>query len=112
MKHVLPNGIIPVATVVGMLLGLSMTGTIIVETVFNIPGLGTLLNSSIGLYDYSLTQGIVLVCAMIISAATLLTDIVYAFLDPRIKALYVSESKKKRKAIRAVHQAEEQKNEI
>lgn len=95
-RHVMPNGMIPVATAVGMMLGFAMTGTIIVETIFNIPGLGTLLNTSINMYDYNLTQGIVLVCAMIICAANLLTDIVYAFLDPRIKALYTSSGRKKR----------------
>ena len=79
-----------------------MTGTIIVETIFNIPGLGTLLNTSINMYDYNLTQGIVVVCAMIICVANLLTDLVYAFLDPRLKALYTAGSKpscrKKKKA--------------
>ena len=97
-KHVLPNGMIPVATTVGMMLGLSMTGTIIVETIFNIPGLGTLLNTSINMYDYNLTQGIVVVCAVIICCANLLTDIVYAFLDPRIKALYTNSGKRKKRS--------------
>lgn len=67
----LPNGMIPVATSVGMMLGFAMTGTIIVETIFNIPGLGTLLNTSINMYDYNLTQGIVVVCAMIICGVNL-----------------------------------------
>lgn len=95
-RHVLPNGMIPVATSVGMMLGFAMTGTIIVETIFNFPGLGTLLNTAIGRYDYTLIQGVVLVCAMIICAANLLTDIVYAFLDPRIKAQYTNSGKKAR----------------
>ncbi len=97
VHHVLPNGMIPVATSVGMMLGFAMTGTIIVETIFNIPGLGTLLNTSINMYDYNLTQGIVVVCAMIICAANLLTDLVYAFLDPRLKALYTAGSKSSRR---------------
>lgn len=96
-KHVLPNGMIPVATSVGMMLGFAMTGTIIVETIFNIPGLGTLLNTSINMYDYNLTQGIVVVCAMIICGANLLTDIVCAFLDPRLKAQFTSSGKKVRR---------------
>jgi peptide/nickel transport system permease protein len=89
-RHVLPNGIIPVATAVGLMAGLAMTGTIIIETIFNIPGLGMLLNKSIGLYDYILTQGIVLICAIIICGTNLLTDIMYAFMDPRIRALYTN----------------------
>lgn len=96
-KHVLPNGMIPVATSVGMMLGFAMTGTIIVETIFNIPGLGTLLNTSINMYDYNLTQGIVVVCAMIICGVNLLTDILCALLDPRLKAQFTSSGKKVRR---------------
>jgi peptide/nickel transport system permease protein len=105
-KHVLPNGMIPVSTSVGMMLGFAMTGTIIVETIFNIPGLGTLLNTSVNMYDYNLTQGIAIVCATIICGANLLTDLAYALLDPRIKSLYVNSTKKRKKKAKADTAAE------
>lgn len=92
-KHALRNGVIPVATAVGIMAGLAMTGTIIIETIFNIPGLGLLMNDAINQNDYILTQGIVLVCAFIICSMNLITDIVCAFLDPRIKAMYRGQSK-------------------
>ena len=102
--HALKNGIIPITTAVGITAGLAMTGTIIVETIFNIPGIGTLMNGAITKYDYILTQGIVLVCALIICGTNLITDIAYAFLDPRIKAMYVN-SMKKRQAAEAKQKA-------
>jgi peptide/nickel transport system permease protein len=95
-KHALKNGMIPVSTAIGIMAGLSMTGTIIIETIFNIPGLGTLMNTAISKDDYILTQGIVLVCAIIICGVNLLTDILYAFLDPRIKAQYTDSTRKKK----------------
>ena len=94
-KHVLPNGMIPVATSVGLMAGFAMTGTIIIETIFNIPGMGMLLNGAIGKYDYNLMRGVVVICALIICACNLLTDIVYAFLDPRIRAVYANSASKK-----------------
>ncbi len=87
-KHALPNAIIPVITAIGMTVGFAMTGTIIIETIFNIPGIGLLMSQAISSYDYNLTQGIVVVCALIISGCNLITDIIYAFIDPRIKAMY------------------------
>ena len=93
-KHTLKNALIPIITVVGMNLGLSMTGSVLCETIFNIPGLGLLMNSSISMRDFVTTQGCVLVCAFIISFMNLLTDLCYAFVDPRIKAQYKSPGKK------------------
>ena len=88
---------IPVATIVGMSLGVAMTGSIIAETIFNIPGLGLLMNSSINGKDYITVQGCVLVCAFIVTVMNLITDICYAFIDPRIKAQYTAGSKPKAK---------------
>ncbi|MCC8356846.1 MAG: ABC transporter permease [Oscillospiraceae bacterium] len=95
-KHALKNALIPVVTVIGLIMGVSVTGTIIIETVFNIPGLGLLIKNSIASNDYSTIQGCILVCALIISLLTLLTDIIYAVIDPRIKAQYEGQSRKKR----------------
>lgn len=94
-KHILPNGMIPVATSVGLMAGFAMTGTIIIESIFNIPGMGLLLNGAIAKYDYNLMRGIVVVCAIMICGCNLITDVVYAFLDPRIRAIYENSGKKK-----------------
>lgn len=96
--HALKNALIPVVTVIGLIMGASVTGTIIIETVFNIPGLGLLIKNSIGSSDYITVQGCVLVCAFIISLLTLITDIVYAFIDPRIKSQYENQSKYARRS--------------
>ena len=87
-KHTLKNALIPILTVVGMNFGLSMTGSVICETIFNIPGLGLLMSSSISQRDFITTQGCVLVCAFIICIVNLITDLCYAFVDPRIRAQY------------------------
>lgn len=102
--HVLPNGMIPVATSVGIMAGFAMTGTIIIETIFNIPGMGMLLNGAIGKYDYNLMRGVVVVCALIICVCNLLTDLIYAFLDPRIRAVYANSAGQK--SIRRLMKAE------
>lgn len=94
-RHALKNALIPVITVVGMNIGIGMTGSVIVETIFNIPGLGLLMRSTILLNDFITTQGCVLICAFIIACMNLVTDLCYAAVDPRIKAQY-STSKKRR----------------
>ena len=93
--HVLKNGLIPVVTVVGMMIATSMTGTIIVETIFNINGLGLLIYSAIISKDFVVVQGSVIVCALIISVMNLITDVAYAYIDPRIKAQYVQKKKRR-----------------
>lgn len=95
LKHVMQNSLIPVVTVIGSLLGHCVTTGVISETIFNIPGLGSLMNSSITGKDYITTQGCVLVCAFIISVFNMLTDLMYAVIDPRIKAQYSRSSKRK-----------------
>ena len=97
MHHVLKNGLIPVATVIGMMIGISMTGTIIVETIFNISGMGLLMYQSIMSNDTITVQGCVIVCAFIVTAMNLLTDIAYAFIDPRIRAQYVGAARRERR---------------
>ncbi len=84
-KHALKNAMIPVVTIVGMQLGGLMTGAILTETVFCIPGLGRLAYDGIYYRDYTLIQGTVLFTAVVFVVANLLVDISYAFLDPRIR---------------------------
>ena len=94
--HVLKNGLIPVVTVIGQMAGTSMTGTVIVENIFNISGLGLLMYNAITSNDYITTQTTVIVCAFIVTIVNLLADISYAFIDPRIKAQYENSGRKKK----------------
>ena len=84
-KHVLKNGLIPVVTVLGLQFGVLLAGAIITERVFSWPGVGSLLVDSISERDYKLTQGCILVIAATYVMVNTVTDIVYRFLDPRIK---------------------------
>lgn len=84
-KHVLKNGLIPVVTVLGLQFGVLLAGAIITERVFSWPGVGSLLVDSISERDYKLTQGCILVIATTYVMVNTATDIVYRYLDPRIK---------------------------
>ena len=87
-RHVLPNAMIPVVTVIGYNFGHSLTGAILVETVFAWPGLGSLFITSIGNRDYPVLVGIFLLTALAVVIANLVTDILYAALDPRVRSSY------------------------
>lgn len=87
-RHVLPNALIPVVTVIGYNFGYSLTGAILVETVFAWPGLGNLFITSIGNRDYPLLQGIFLLTAIAVVIANVVTDVLYAALDPRVRSSY------------------------
>jgi len=84
-KHVLKNGLIPVVTVLGLQFGVLLAGAIITEKVFAWPGIGSLLVDSIAERDFKLTQGCILVIATTYILVNTATDLVYRFLDPRIK---------------------------
>lgn len=84
-KHVLKNGLIPVVTVIGLQFGVLLAGAIITERVFSWPGVGSLLIDSISERDYKLTQGCILVIAATYVLVNTMTDLLYRFLDPRIK---------------------------
>ncbi len=84
-KHALKNALIPVITIAGLQFGFLLSGTIIVETVFNFPGLGWLLIQSINARDYPMLQGLMLVFALEFLIINLLVDLLYGFVDPRIK---------------------------
>ena len=95
LRHALPNALIPIITIVGNGMGMMLGGTVIIENVFSIPGVGSYMTSAINQRDYPLVMGGVLVLGLIFSLIMLLVDIVYAYVDPRIKAQY--ESKRRRK---------------
>ncbi|MCB1057113.1 MAG: ABC transporter permease [Acidobacteria bacterium] len=85
VRHALRNALVPVVTIVGLQFGALLTGAIITETIFSWPGLGRLLIQAIRLRDYPLVQGCVLVIAVTYVLVNLVTDVMYAFLDPRIR---------------------------
>lgn len=85
LRHALKNALIPVLTVVGLLLGTIVSANVILETIFNIPGIGLWVVNAIGQSDYPVIQGVVLVVAVILVFVNLLVDITYAWLDPRIR---------------------------
>jgi ABC-type dipeptide/oligopeptide/nickel transport system permease component len=85
LKHALKNSLIPVVTVIGLQFGTLLAGAIITETIFSWPGIGRLTIQAINSRDYPLVQGCILMIATTYVAVNLLTDLVYGFLDPRIK---------------------------
>ncbi len=85
LKHALKNSLIPVITLMGIGLGLVFGGSVLVETVFAIPGIGRLLVTSVFAQDYIVVQSGTLVIAFIIILSNLLVDISYGWLDPRIR---------------------------
>jgi len=84
-RHALKNALIPVVTVVGLNFGALLGGSVITEQVFNLPGLGTLLLASIDRRDYPVIQAIVLLISVIYVVINLLVDLLYGFLDPRVR---------------------------
>ena len=83
-KHVFRNAILAVVAVYGVNLAYLISGTVLVENVFSLPGLGTLLVSSVASRDYPVVQGVTLLFAVLIVAINLVTDITQAALDPRV----------------------------
>ena len=85
LKHVLRNAMLPVLTVVGLQFGALLAGSIITETIFSWPGLGTLMVKAIQTRDYPVVQGCVLVIALSYVLVNLFTDLLYGVIDPRIR---------------------------
>ncbi len=93
-KHALPNALMPIITVAGARLAVIFGGSVITETVFSIPGVGSYMIGAINTRDYNIVRGSVLFLAIIFSLCMLLVDITYALVDPRIKAQYSSSKRK------------------
>lgn len=83
-RHLLKNALIPIVTVIGPVLAVLLVGSLIVETIFSIPGIGRLLVQGISQRDYSLIMGTTLLYAFVIAMLNLIVDVLYAFIDPRI----------------------------
>jgi len=88
VSHALRNALIPIVTVIGLQFGALLGGAIMAETVFGISGLGRLMIDAIKQRDYPIVQGVVLFVAVTFSLVNLLIDIIYGFIDPKIKAKY------------------------
>lgn len=84
-RHALKNAMIPVVTIIGLEVGQILGGAVITETVFAVPGVGRLMVDSIFFRDYPVVQGALLIMALGVLISSLTTDLVYAYLDPRIK---------------------------
>ena len=87
-RHALGNAMIPIVTVVGLQFGYLLGGAVLTESIFAIPGVGRLMVDAIKTKDYPIVQGGVLFIAVTFSFVNLLVDILYAFLDPRIRSQY------------------------
>ncbi len=84
-RHALPNAVIPVLTVIGLELGMLLGGAVVTETVFSWPGVGKLAADAVSARDYQVTQGVVLLLATVFVLLNLFVDILYAFVDPRVR---------------------------
>lgn len=85
LRHVLRNGALPILTVIAQSFGLLLSGAIVIEVVFNIPGIGQLTINAITRRDYPVIQGVVLTTALIYFVINLLVDLLYGVVDPRIR---------------------------
>ncbi len=84
-KHALKNVMIPLVTVFGIILSLSLSGTVVIETVFSLPGMGRLIVNAIQRRDYPVIQGGLLLTASALVLVNLVVDLLYAWLDPRVR---------------------------
>ena len=85
MRHALKNALIPVATVVGLQTGSLLGGAVLTETIFAWPGIGKLLVDAVVQRDIPVVQGIVMLTALLFVLINLLVDLLYAYLDPRVR---------------------------
>lgn len=96
-RYVLPNALIPLIQVCGDSFGSSLGGTVVIENVFSIPGIGQYMVQAIGGRDYAIIRSTVVVLSVCFSLVMLIVDLFFAFVDPRIKAQYEGSSKRRRK---------------
>jgi peptide/nickel transport system permease protein len=84
-RHALKNSLLPVVTVIGMMARVTIGGQVLIETVFNIPGMGRLAVEGLQNQDYAVVQGVILLTAVIVTTINLIVDLSYGWLDPRIR---------------------------
>lgn len=85
IRHAVRNGIIPVVTLAGMGIPMILGGQVLIETVFNIPGMGRLAVNALFSQDYAVTQGVILIMSTVIVLSNLLVDLSYGWIDPRVR---------------------------
>lgn len=85
VSHALKNALIPVVTIIGLQTGRLLGGAVVVEQIFSIPGVGRLAIDSINYRDFPMVQGVILILAIAVLVANLITDVLYAYIDPRIR---------------------------
>ena len=83
--HALRNAIIPVVTILGLQLTVMVSGTVVLESIFVVPGMGRYLLEAISYRDYPIVQAVILIFAVLIVVSNLAVDVIYAWLDPRIR---------------------------
>lgn len=84
-KHALKNVMIPVVTVIGVIFSVLLSGSVVIESVFSVPGIGSLLGSAVLRRDYPMIQGGLLLVAATLLALNILVDVLYAYFDPRVR---------------------------
>jgi ABC-type dipeptide/oligopeptide/nickel transport system permease component len=84
-RHALGNAMMPIVTVVGLFLGILIGNSVLTEIVFNRPGLGKLIVGALNQRDYTMLQGLMVIYTLLVVAVNVLTDLVYGFVDPRVK---------------------------
>jgi peptide/nickel transport system permease protein len=85
VRHAMRNALLPVISVIGYQIAFILSGTIVIETVFALPGIGRLFTDSVFRLDYQVVQSLVVILAVLVVVVNLLTDLVYAVVDPRIR---------------------------
>jgi peptide/nickel transport system permease protein len=95
LRHGLRNALMPIITIIGMNFAGLLGGTMIIESVFALPGLGTLAIISVGQKDVPVVMSVVLFIALLTGFLNLLVDVLYAYIDPRLKSLYIKPAYKK-----------------
>ena len=95
-KHELGNAWIPIITQLGMMLGITLAGSAVIEAVYSWPGVGNLMVEAISRRDSTMAVGCVILTATLYTLVLLLVDLIYAFVDPRVKAAYAGKSRKKK----------------
>jgi oligopeptide transport system permease protein len=85
IRHILKNSLIPVVTALGPTFAFLVTGSVIVETVFNIPGIGRAFVVAVNSRDYPMILGTTILFSVVIAVANLVVDVLYVFIDPRVR---------------------------
>jgi ABC-type dipeptide/oligopeptide/nickel transport system permease component len=98
LRHALPNALLPVITVIGNGMGMMLAGSLVIEMIFAIPGVGWYLVGGINNRDYAIVQSSVIFLALAFALIMLLVDLMYAFIDPRIKAQFAGKKRRKHHA--------------